>query len=710
MINAKKRKTKGISREELVRMAKESDARVQKIEQAHREKINEINASGHSAKELARLLAEEDIAYQSRKVENEKKNKREIEDIQRQLLDEIKQQYIGEQHAIMREYAAFEAKMKTAFVEKERANMRDYSAKLTTLTQKCNKRLHAYARQSVYVAIPAFEPPTVESILKAATVRPCAELAKIDGEQAKNKKLLREEYKKTKDAWNADEESQIYSSQKELEAEYNSRCARYKTKYSIERFYHVNNCGDCKTANFTYIPIYDPKNKEAATKIGPLTAYFRAASPDAKVQEPNADGSIAPILRPANHDGANTVLADFARQFILAFVDFYNQEIARIRDYEMTVPKEQNLAYTVLHAEKIWTKVKSIKILDLRFNEKTDDEKVADFRKQEDKFYKDFPIVARYMVCLDTYNRTAFRKFLVKLIASNQKKQQRAYSTGLSGANSEDSEDLWIELQADYVKYLYQEYNKSKHLSQAELRGIWKDTYDLLKKEFGDFRKLYDKKVKQIEEEKKQHNAEMAKEVLGRLTTIQTVDNDTQYKLYIEMQNTLYLQRANKTLKELLARCERRTDGIEGRGKSKEVAQQMERDKKMKEAKNKSQQSEPQIKNPVKYYYDSRGKDDDARVFAALRDLCYLHKYHSVQTELIGRLRALAKRKRPKLPTMELEGMGTNAELITKWEDERKKWRDERRHMARPDEKIHIPYTRNLVRMFYDNGCRFEVA
>jgi hypothetical protein len=167
------------------------------------------------------------------------------------------------------------------------------------------------------------------------------------------------------------------------------------------------------------------------------------------------------------------------------------------------------------------------------------------------------------------------------------------------------------------------------------------------------------------------------------------------------MQNTLYLQRANKNLKALVARLPKTSIGPEGRGRNASAAAQMERDKKVKEAKAKTQ-PEAQIKNPVKHYYDNREAQADAQVFQALRDLCTLHKYHDVQHELV----AAVQRYRV---DSAIEGDGINAALLDKWEDERKKWRKDRENMANPDVKIHVPYSRNLVQMYYDNGCRFEM-
>ena len=687
MSSSKKKSQKKITKDDLIKMAKDSDVMALRIEDEHKAAIEQIEAHPRTTQELTKLLAEEERVYLGKKADLDRQTKRELESVQKLLLDEIKAQYMAEQMAIMREYANFESKAKETFKQKEIDFNREYAAQVDTLISKYNKKLHA---AKVRYTIPRFEPPTIEHIIKTAKIQPCAGLKKIDDEFATNKKKLKEEYNKTKESWGVD--AQIYSTQKELDVEYNARCTRYRYKISIERFYHVNVCTECKTDRFSYIPVFDPKNKESVAKVQPLTAYFQNAV------GPCVTDATDATLAPTGIREVDMLLADFARQFVHVFVDFYNKEIVRIRDYEMSVPKEQNVVYTVLFAEKIWTKVKSTKILDLKFGNKSDDEKVADFRKQEDKFYKDFPIVARYMVCADTYNRVAFKKYLIKLIANNAKQTAKSRA-GLSKEG--ETEDKWIELQADYVKYLYQEYHKTKHLSQAELRNVWKETYDLLKKEFGDFRELYDKKVKQVEEEKKIHNAEVAKEVIGRLTTIQSVDEDTQYRLYLEMQNTLYLQRANKNLKALVARLPKTSIGPEGRGRNASAAAQMERDKKVKEAKAKTQ-PEAQIKNPVKHYYDNREAQADAQVFQALRDLCTLHKYHDVQHELV----AAVQRYRV---DSAIEGDGINVALLDKWEDERKKWRKERENMANPDVKIHVPYSRNLVQMYYDNGCRFEM-
>jgi hypothetical protein len=657
---------------DLIYMAKNSDARSIKIEDEHKNNIINLNKT-YVGKELSEKIAEENRLYYGKKAENDRKTKLEVENIQHTLLDEIKNQFVNEQFRIMNEYKEYETKMKKNYRDKELENMQEYSTQIDNYINKFNKKIHLHLcnHNCDLIKIPTFKPPTVESILKnAKIINSCNKLNEINNEFNKVKKKLNQEYKKTKETW--DNETQIYETIAELDIEYNLRCTRYRNKFNIERFEHINKCKECITEKFSYINM---KNINE-----PLLSYFYPHLISEKKWCQTCD---KPILQYFECKQGNEILIEFAKLFIKAFIAYYNNEINRIHDYEMNIPKEQNIAYTLLYAEKVWTKVKSSKILNLSLNQKTDDEKITEFKKDEDKFYKDFPIVARYMVCMETYNRVAFKKFLFKLI----NKKQNNYSR-----KEGESENQWIELQADYVKYLYQECNKTKHLSTKELQYIWKETYDLLKKEFGDFKELYDKKMKQIEEEKKAHNAEVAKDLLGRLTTIQSIDEKTQYKLYIEMQNTLYLQRVNKNLKQLLTR-QQILPILEAKGTNKDEELRMENDKKMKTAKLKFE-AESQVKNPIKYYYDNL--ESDKEILLNLRDLIYLRRHRELLFELNNR-------KEIVLPN--IEGNGNNNDLIEKWNEEIKQWQNEHGN----ERKIHIPYTRNLVRMYYDNNCRFEI-
>jgi hypothetical protein len=341
-------------------------------------------------------------------------------------------------------------------------------------------------------------------------------------------------------------------------------------------------------------------------------------------------------------------------------------------------------------------------VLELDNCKKTDDEKITEFKKQDEKFYKDFPIVARYMVCMDAYSRQAFKRFLNKLVMNNQKRQTPG------DAKAGDAENDWIELQADYVKFLYQEYNRERHVSNEELNRIWRDTYNSLKKEFGDFRELYQQKVKKIEEDKKKHTAKVAKDVIGRLTTIQEIDDATQLKLYHEMQDTLFLQRSSKNLKRLLSRMELThlaSVEYEGRGRNEEAEKIMAQDVKVKEAKNKI---EPvaKVRNPVKYYYDELDADHDKGVMQALYNLCALEAYRHTLLELNIEIRERRKQLEAIAGSI-IEGTGLNEEEATKWETERIRWKEVNPQLNE-NGKIFVPYSRNLIRAYYYNNERLS--
>ena len=59
-------------------------------------------------------------------------------------------------------------------------------------------------------------------------------------------------------------------------------------------------------------------------------------------------------------------------------------------------------------------------------------------------------------------------------------------------------EDQWIRRQADYVRFLWEAYQKG-HFNNAEAKFIWEDSYTKLKGEFDDFRNIY----KQVENDTK---------------------------------------------------------------------------------------------------------------------------------------------------------------------------------------------------------------
>lgn len=651
-----------------------------------------------------------DHKYMATKNDIQQSFKKKIESMQRDALEEIKTAYSTEQIKIGAEYKDFEDKLKSTNQEKADANKLAYNKSVNIAVLQLNKLFKKYKLKinNKNLILKEFNPPNAIDIVKTCKVVPCNKLNSFNNEYSKQCIILNDEYKKSIDEMNrqadiakSDAEwinsaTQLYDNIKHLEQEYKERCQRNKYKYNIERYNHINGCTECTTTNFLYIDINKELKFIESKELTPTILYFT------KYIESLKDGTtLSDIINLCNNNiDIINQLNIFIKQFIIAFLTNYNAEIDRIRELEINLPREQNIIYTTLYAEKIWTKVRCNNILNLENADKTDDAKINDFKKQDEKFYKDFPIVARYMICMDVYSRTAFKKFLHKLILSGQRRQGQVNQTP---TDKKDAETEWIEMQADYVKYLYQDYNKDKHISADELNKIWRDTFNSLKREFSEFRELYTKKVKQVEEEKKKHTAKVAKDVIGRLTTIQSIDKEAELRLYRELQDTLFMQRANKNLKILLNKVQPIGDEYYGRGTNNDAEQKMQQDAKLKEAKNKIE-PEAKIKNPIKYFYDNLTQENDNSVFEALADLCAIESRRAILLELNSLI--VSKKIITILPV--IDGNGTNEDDDKLWQTERVRWRELNPELNE-SEKIHIPYSRNLLRTYYYNNERFEI-
>jgi hypothetical protein len=80
-------------------------------------------------------------------------------------------------------------------------------------------------------------------------------------------------------------------------------------------------------------------------------------------------------------------------------------------------------------------------------------------------------------------------------------------------------EEIWIDRQADYVKYLWEEYQKSSNhrYTQHDARAVWRDARKSVKAEFDGFRNQHTKAEKKINTEKKVNKQQMTKELIERI-------------------------------------------------------------------------------------------------------------------------------------------------------------------------------------------------
>jgi hypothetical protein len=174
------------------------------------------------------------------------------------------------------------------------------------------------------------------------------------------------------------------------------------------------------------------------------------------------------------------------------------------------------------------------------------------------EFRKEFPIVVRYMICMGQYSSKAFRRFLNKtqsVVHPPPDKREKGYM-----------EDQWVRRQADYVRYLWESYQRG-HYNTAEAGWVWEDSYKKLKGEFDDFRDSYKAVETKTKEEKETFKAANAKDLLERLKTGQQTLSDADAQNLIEaLKDKVYKRRFTNTLAQLLATRKSTVATSEGSG------------------------------------------------------------------------------------------------------------------------------------------------
>ena len=212
-------------------------------------------------------------------------------------------------------------------------------------------------------------------------------------------------------------------------------------------------------------------------------------------------------------------------------------------------------------AEEMYKQLKTMAKTDEKFLPLGDKAKLEIFREKlgYNEFMNEYPIMTRYMVCMGQYSSKAFRRFLEKIRMTKHPpdgQREKGYM-----------EDQWIRRQADYVRYLWEAYQKS-HYNTAEASWIWEDAYKNLKGEFDDFRNKYEELKVSTKEEAKKLNGESAKDLLERLQTGKQKLSDADAQLLLKkLKEKAYERRRKNMLEEILKTVKPSEHFIESRGK-----------------------------------------------------------------------------------------------------------------------------------------------
>ena len=226
------------------------------------------------------------------------------------------------------------------------------------------------------------------------------------------------------------------------------------------------------------------------------------------------------------------------------------------------IPSEKEV---IEAATKMWDAVKTYVKNNPKFRELQDKQKLEIFRDRLGfaKFMEEFPIVSRYMVCMGQFKLKAFQRLLDKM--------KRTKYPPPEERDKKYMEDQWIKWQADYVQYLWEEYQK-RHYNTAERQWVWQETYKRLKGEFDDFRKMHEDIEEKVKQEKATLSGKNARDLLERLKTgAQKLNPDDEEQLLQSLLDISYKKNYKTTLQQLLKNTETTEDKYEHNNKVYEV-------------------------------------------------------------------------------------------------------------------------------------------
>jgi ribosome-binding factor A len=213
-------------------------------------------------------------------------------------------------------------------------------------------------------------------------------------------------------------------------------------------------------------------------------------------------------------------------------------------------PDEKSMAdfenIAMVEAEKMWFQLKIILIKNgEEYKKLKDEERMELFNNSFSQFIKEFPIVSKYMICMGQYSQNAFEKYLKKSAKTTANTLQRR-------KDKEYMENMWIERQADYVKFLWIDTYGKKYKNPNYARKIWEDAYNTIKKEFVEFRKLHKDMEVKVKKDESNNKVVLLNEAIDRaLHSNQkpTIEQAKNIKYFL--QNQLIKQNKIKMLQEL---------------------------------------------------------------------------------------------------------------------------------------------------------------
>jgi hypothetical protein len=292
------------------------------------------------------------------------------------------------------------------------------------------------------------------------------------------------------------------------------------------------------------------KNQKALTPMERLAQRKRRKAPKPRAEsEAEEQREVLPTDLPVEERKEEEVSVE---EFVNAVQMQYKDNCQNIRESD----DEKYVKIALLEAEEIWFNVQVL-IISEKYKKMTDEERVSLIENDFKEFYKNFPIVSRYMICMGQYKSVAFRKMLIKYrdeeekTAAELKGKGRPMSKMTKDEEKNKNEKIFIKRQADYVRFLWEEYNEVAFSTQ-DSDAIWHQAFDTLTNEFDQFRKMHEAAELKVKTDALKYKKELLFEMGDRIISgKQELDAERSKDLLVTLQNKAYRQRAKKMLKQL---------------------------------------------------------------------------------------------------------------------------------------------------------------
>lgn len=166
--------------------------------------------------------------------------------------------------------------------------------------------------------------------------------------------------------------------------------------------------------------------------------------------------------------------------------------------------KSKWIEHQVNHSKKIWNEVKNA-FENVDFLELDDFHRLKFFQNKYTRFNRQHPIPLRYMLDHRLYNEKAFMRYMEKVAESKPG----------------DTEEF-LNRQADYAVLMYKQTDK---WTQKYAASVWKNTYEIIKKETDTFKEMQDtaEELGDIVEEHFVH--QMKSELQEQIETLRQLEN-----------------------------------------------------------------------------------------------------------------------------------------------------------------------------------------